>query len=457
MNEVEEPHSPLQDFVTHKYYESASGVLIIVNSVYLGWQTQFLAKQCIAEAAAGVPLSGLPDFCAWFGWGFCVLFSVELGLRWKAEGFIDFFKTAELWWNVLDVVVVGGSILEMILDFFAFVAGTEKSDALKNVSVLRVLRVVRVVRVARVIRVMKFFRELRMMIYSILGCLKNLMWVLVVLFMTFYVFGVGFCSGVTDTLATSEMWVSEDNEGLVEYFGTIDRAFLSLFMSMSGGNDWSQYYDALTALPPWYPVGFLMFIVFCLFAVVNIVTGVFVESALGSSIKDRDVIVHEELETKKQYLQSMEEIFDEMDEDHKGTISMAEFEDKLQDERVIAYFSVLKLDVSDARMLFQLIDLDNSDEIAIDEFLEGCYKLQGESRALDMKMLQFEVRFLKERFEEFSGSLEKALGTAKKPKEIKVKDQTTVKPPQIAWVGVSGSDVPSASPNVLGPYAWSVA
>ena len=42
-----------------------------------------------------------------------------------------------------------------------------------------------------------------MMIYSILGCVKNLMWVIVVLAMTFYVFGVGFTSAVTDYMVTN--------------------------------------------------------------------------------------------------------------------------------------------------------------------------------------------------------------------------------------------------------------
>merc|ERR1719271_785286 len=90
----------------------------------------------------------------------------------------------------------------------------------------------------------------------------------------------------------------------------------------------------------------------------------------------------------------MEEIFEEMDEDAKGTICLKEFEDKLQDERVQAYFNVLKLDVSDARVLFHLLDNDNSDEVGIDEFLEGCYKLQGVSRSLDMKIMQYEVQQL---------------------------------------------------------------
>merc|ERR1719183_678660 len=101
------------------------------------------------------------------------------------------------------------------MEVVAQATNTEKSELLQNVSVLRVLRVVRVVRVARVIRVMRFFRELRMMIYSILGCVKNLMWVLVVLGMTFYVFGVGFTAAVTDYLDESSKWLDPANEDLL--------------------------------------------------------------------------------------------------------------------------------------------------------------------------------------------------------------------------------------------------
>jgi hypothetical protein len=72
-------------------------------------------------------------------------------------------------------------------------------------------------------------------------------------------------------------------------------------------------------------------------------------------------------------------------------------------ELIIAYFNALKLDVSDAKTLFRLIDYDHSEEIGIDEFLEGCYKLQGESRSLDMKIMQSEVHFLQEHFWKFEG------------------------------------------------------
>merc|ERR1712100_631912 len=84
---------------------------------------------------------------------------------------------------------------------------------------------------------------------------------------------------------------------------------------------------------------------------------------------------------------------------------MEEFESKFDDERVIAYFRLLKLDVNDARALFQILDYDHSNEVGISEFIDGCYKLQGESRSLDMKIMQYEIQCLQESFQRFGKSL----------------------------------------------------
>lgn len=78
--------------------------------------------------------------------------------------------------------------------------------------------------------------------------------------------------------------------------------------------------------------------------------------------------------------------------DSTGCITQEEFEKKLSDERVIAYFNAMKLDVGEARILFNLLDHDRSREISVDEFLEGCFQLQGEARHLDTKIMQYEIR-----------------------------------------------------------------
>merc|ERR1712178_186927 len=107
-----------------------------------------------------------------------------------------------------------------------------------------------------------------------------------------------------------------------------------------------------------------------------------------------DVIVHEELRAKKKYLKAMRTIFEEMDTDGSLCVTEAEFEKRLKNENVQAYFNHLQLDVSDARTVFGILDFDHDGEVSIDEFLSGCYRLQGPSRSLDMKIMQYQVRHL---------------------------------------------------------------
>merc|ERR1712216_293817 len=164
------------------------------------------------------------------------------------------------------------------------------------------------------------------MIFSILGCMKSLLWVLLVLLGLFYLFGITFTSASNSFLKTTESRQHPDNKPLEDYFGTVGRSILTLFMSMSGGNDWSVYYEALAVLAIQYRMAYLLFIIFSTMAVANIVTGIFVDSALQSNQSDRDIIVHEELEARKEYLKSMQDLFMEMDEDEKGTICFEEFE-----------------------------------------------------------------------------------------------------------------------------------
>jgi hypothetical protein len=354
---------------------------------------------------------------------FCILFTIELGLRWAADGLKSFWFTErrgwhrEVWWNGMDAFIVVFGVIDFMMEVRSRVRDAGKNDATGKLSVLRTMRIIRIVRVARIIRVMRFFRELRMMVYSILGSIKSLFWVVAVLGLIFYIFGIIFTQAVTDYLDTSLSRLAVENESMIEYFGNVGRTVLSLFMAMSGGNDWVVFYDALDALGAFYRLMFLLFITFTVFAVVNIVTGVFVDSAMQANTSDREIIVHEELNVRKEYLQSMQQIFEEMDDDERGTISLDEFESKLNDERVIAYFSAMKLDVSDARVLFRLLDYDGSDEISIEEFLEGCYKFQGESRSLDMKIMQLEVRFLQEAFQQVQDKITDVHGLHFRPRE----------------------------------------
>merc|ERR1712139_548753 len=107
-----------------------------------------------------------------------------------------------------------------------------------------------------------------------------------------------------------------------------------------------------------------------------------------------------------------------MDDDGTGYITLDEFEHNLSDERVVAYFNALQLDVSDARTLFRLLDYDNSNEVNIDEFLIGCYKLQGASRTLDMKIMQYEFENMRQSILGLIDTVNELMGTASPTRQV---------------------------------------
>mmetsp|Transcript_98377 Transcript_98377/g.175155 ORF Transcript_98377/g.175155 Transcript_98377/m.175155 type:complete len:623 (+) Transcript_98377:74-1942(+) len=407
MQEMMAGKTRLQRFTTSRTYELSSGFLIMLNSGFIGFTTQYeanshaeLAAENLSQDLFQKPLAFLAIQVA-----FTVIFVAELALRMVAEGLCTFFQRGEdLSWNVFDIVVVFISVVDCILELINKMTQTDEMG-LGNVSVLRVLRVVRVVRVVRIIRVMRFFRELRMMVYSTIGCLKSLTWITMIFGIIFYIFGIAFTSATLDYLETTEMWRSEENQPLISTFGNVQSAVLSLYLSISGGEDWGIYYFSLTRTGGIQGFLFIIYMCFTFFAVINVVTGVFVDTAMQVGKEDREVMLHEQMEQKKQYHATLELFFRALDKDDSGYMDREEFLQILSEEKVAAFFKALKLDTRHANQLFDLLDADMSGQIDTEEFIDGCWQLMGEPSALDAKIMHAEVRFVKDMIKQVSAEV----------------------------------------------------
>eukprot|EP00747_Dinoflagellata_sp_TGD_P041181 gnl/TRDRNA2_/TRDRNA2_141335_c0_seq2.p1 gnl/TRDRNA2_/TRDRNA2_141335_c0~~gnl/TRDRNA2_/TRDRNA2_141335_c0_seq2.p1 ORF type:complete len:597 (+),score=90.51 gnl/TRDRNA2_/TRDRNA2_141335_c0_seq2:35-1825(+) len=391
-------------FVVHsRAYELCIMFLVILNSAFIGWQTHDNASR---EARGSVAQrEDVAEFIHVTETGFTILFTVELLVRMISEG-SDFVRSKDCTWNAFDSLVVSLMVVEQLLALVT----SKSSSILTKMSMLRILRVFRIVRILRIIRVLKFFRELRMMVYSIYGSLKSLMWVMMLLGMLFFMFGIILTQGTTDHCTSLDSWHSAQSAELVKYFGTLDRSILSLYEAMSGGVDWALMVEALQDISWIYVSIFLMFISFAIFGVVNVVTGIFVENALQSAQKDTDVIIQEDLRMKEKYLESLTKAFEEMDTDRSGEVGLKEFISAFEDDKLLAYFNALGLDVSDVQTLFLLLDRDHTGSINIEEFSIGCMRLKGEARSLDIAKLSFENEYIMRGLDAIRERLEKADG-----------------------------------------------
>merc|ERR1719223_819973 len=81
-----------------------------------------------------------------------------------------------------------------------------------NMSGIRILRVLRLVRTLRIIRVVNFFRSLRLMVCCIFNSLMSLMWALLLLLMTMYLFSIVCVQGASEFLREKGLDTQPVNE-----------------------------------------------------------------------------------------------------------------------------------------------------------------------------------------------------------------------------------------------------
>mmetsp|Transcript_464 Transcript_464/g.2051 ORF Transcript_464/g.2051 Transcript_464/m.2051 type:complete len:336 (+) Transcript_464:3-1010(+) len=178
-------------------------------------------------------------------------------------------------------------------------------------------------------------------------------------------------------------------------FGDMGKTIYSLYTAITGGRNWGTYTDELYEVGWAYAIIFVFFISFSFFGVMNIVTSVFVECAMQTTQKHRDLLVEEKRSFELDHLKHMREIFKEIDMDNSGTVEYDELRLRLRDDvQLQDYFKALELNPTDTLTLFELLDQDGCGRLTVDEFCDGAMRLKGEARAFDINFLIQENRKL---------------------------------------------------------------
>jgi len=257
----------------------------------------------------------------------------------------------------------------------------------------RFIRGLRMFRVLRIIRVMRFFRDMRLMVCMILQSLWSLSWALLLLVIIMYLFTVLFMQGAILHLRHASGTVDpETRDGLSLWYGSINETMYTLLASITGGVDWIDATRCLEDVSPFYRFLFAVYVVFVVVGVLNVLTGIFVERASELSGLDKDLVIHSEIGRNEAFLDEMKELFIEADVDGSGSISWQEFRDWLQNPRVKAYLATQQLDASDARTLFDMLRVKDTEEISVDEFIVGCMRLKGLARSVELVAVLQETR-----------------------------------------------------------------
>merc|ERR1712019_247078 len=346
---------------------------------------------------------------------FAIALTVDLLLRILCFGKVFFSDPAERWWNLFDSTLVAIAIFEPMFGDSAGVKASRKFPALRIFRALRVLRIIRQL------------GTLRLMFAMITHAFVNVMWAFVFILLFTFMVAVTFMQVTANKIdefrdAHPSAWMQHVKEGMPNEwvqkisvsYGNIVSSCVTLVASISGGLDWIDASWPLLQIHPMYLILYLIFVMFCVFGLMNILTGIFVANTKEVSQVDRDLVIRAQLKDRKSFANQLKNVLRSIDKDGSGSISKHELMEHLSSSEFYAYLKTLDVTVSDAQGVFKLLDVNGMGEVSIDEFVLSLMRFQGSARAVDVATLLYEGKRNEARWNAYMDYIEEQFDVVKK-------------------------------------------
>lgn len=382
-------HNSCQRITEHPAFEYLSATLILLHSVAVGAYVEYLAVMSDHQNT-GIYLANLV---------LGIIFMIEVGLKMGAERW-EYFCGKDWVWNIFDCALVALLGAEFVM---------HAMHIHNLVAMVKIGEMIRTGRMLRILKCLKLSTTFKLIISKIIFSVKSLFWVVLLVFMLLYVVAVCITQGVVDFMhgeqhhsGFDKHHLSAKKSAILEQFGSVEKALYTLFQSITGGQLWGNSADLLREVHPCYCAIFIAFIALTTLCVLNVVTGIFIEATIMSAKHQRDEMTDTERHHNELQAQFLREVFWEIDADGDGVVPLEEFEELMQDDRVRLFLQSMKIGVTDVKRLFKMLDQDNSGEIEIDEFVNGCMHLQGGARNFDVHRLLAGQRRMQRHFDQLA-------------------------------------------------------
>ncbi|CAE7616656.1 scn4ab [Symbiodinium natans] len=391
------PHNELQaqpgvlsavahKIVTSNAFQAGIMLLILLNLVLLGIEV---------DVAASLPADEEPEWFQTLNVIIVLIFVSEIVLKFIAHGCATFFCGSDRWWNIFDLAIISASVLETATEFVASAISVGNMDS-SHLRIMRFVRLGRALRGVRVMRLLRFISALRSIVFAILSTLWSLVWTLVLLILLFYCFGVILAQLVSDHCRYHATSVEECPPILQRYWSSVPESMLTLFMSITGGLSWVEALEPLRNASSIAAALMLLYEFITIFAILNVVTGVFCNNAIESAKADKEIAIMKQMQWHQSQLRTLKGVFREIDADTSNMINFIELEEALSQQKLSSFMESMDISTQDIWTLFMVLDADESGEISLEEFVEGCMQLQGPAQSVQLARMRYESKIARQ-------------------------------------------------------------
>merc|ERR1712070_156653 len=103
---------------------------------------------------------------------------------------------------------------------------------------------------------------------------------------------------------------------------------------------------------------FIVMVTFVYLAVLNVISGLFLQTSLEQAQQDKDDIVWQHQADSQKHIRNFQKIFAQVDTDGDGAVSLEEFEEAVSQPTLQNFLKAMDIETTDAWTLFKLLDLD---------------------------------------------------------------------------------------------------
>lgn len=407
-------------FVEAIWFQSIVGVVIAVNAIIIGLETDLQSRY----------------------WGsienaLLVFFVLELLLRVGHHG-PEFLVRS--FGNVFDLLIVCAGVFDMwLVPIMDFINGVEQSRRSAFMSAIQMLRLLRIIRLVRLVKIVQPLYRLAL---GIAEAIQGMFWVLIFLAMMLYAMAILLTRLIGRTADGRPVTASDSYDGpraqdvcsggcsLAALDVPADQVrvlfqsvFSSMFVLFESMSCWSlMRFAPLFERMPGLKLAGVLFYIFAAWALLAVMTGVVSEKMIAAREKINSEAMDRANERSGMAMQVIENLFHRADADGSGEISREEFNTMLMWTDITKQLMEhTTINAQDLNELFEWLDHDKDGMVSIKEFMDGFrwlndtispksfLKLQEEA-AVDIRNLEKTlVGFANARFDALIGAVLKPL------------------------------------------------
>jgi len=316
---------------------------------------------------------------------FTVIFTLELLTRICFLG-LRYLKSVS---NALDALVVSVSMAD------SWVLGPMGSNVLGSVAVLRLIRLLRLAKILRVVRVMKAFKSLRVLVAAVVNSVGALGWSMTLLFVLELVGAIFMAQVIQPFMEDSPD--TPDGRDLREFiwksFGTWTNAMFTIFEITMAPGGFIKYRRLYEEVHPLFGMFFVIYVCVVTFAVVRVITAMFLKATLSASDSEDAGLADEKSSEWTNFMKSVKTAKEQEDKTSTktGHLTHAELESLFKVEHFLQWLQDVDLSKTEIHRMFLALDSGNS-EVLFSEFEAAVRQMSGRPRLASQALNLYETR-----------------------------------------------------------------